>query len=270
MTTPSSPPARGQVAYQLEREIMDENLAVGTKLASERELALRFGVSRPLVREALRSLVERGLIEVAPGRGAFVRHRTNAEAARPLDSHYRRQRITPEHLIEARMIIEPAAARLAALRASEDEVEVLREAVERLEHPKDILDRVRCDVALHVLIARSAHNPVIETTFESIVSLVSELALRTSMDAKATAASAPYHRAVYEAIRDRDPDRASEAMRAHHLSGGQLYGKDFTASLDRLARRELQRLLGHRVSSPQDVVAEIMGKPTSPAGVQGS
>jgi DNA-binding FadR family transcriptional regulator len=241
------------------------NFAVGTKLPSERELALRFGVSRPLLREALRSLVERGLIEIAAGRGAFVRDRTTAEAARPLDSHYRRQKITPENLIEARMIIEPAAARLAAMRATEDEVGSLREALERFEGADDILDRVRCDVALHALVVRSAHNPVLETTFESMATLVFELALKTSTNTKAVAASAPYHRAVYEAIRDRDPEKAFEAMGFHHESGGKLYGKDFSVNLDLAARRELERLLGHRVSSLAGVIAEIMGPAESPA-----
>jgi GntR family transcriptional repressor for pyruvate dehydrogenase complex len=258
MTSSSSHPTRSQVASQLEAEILAGNLAPGTRLPSERELAVRLGVSRPLVREALRSLVERGLIEISPGRGAFVRDPTTAEAARPLDSHYRRQRITPDNLIEARMIIEPAAARLAAIRATPTEVEALGKAVERVEQAQGILDRVRCDVALHTLVARMSHNPVIETTFESITTLVFELALRTSTDTKVVAVSAPYHRAVYEAIRDGDPDKAFEAMRAHHESGGKLYGEDFNSSLDRVARRELERLLGHPVSSLEDVISEMM------------
>jgi GntR family transcriptional repressor for pyruvate dehydrogenase complex len=265
MTIPSRPPTRSQVASQLEAELLAGDLAVGTKLPSERELALRLGVSRPLVREALRSLVERGLIEISPGRGAFVRDRTTAEAARRLDSHYRRQRITPDNLIEARMIIEPAAARLAAIRATPAEIELLREALERVEGAEGILDRVRCDVALHALVARMSHNPVIETTFESITTLVFELALRTSTDAKVVAVSAPYHRAVYEAIRDRDPEKAFEAMREHHESGGKLYGKDFNSSLDRVARRELERLLGRPVPSLEGIIADMMREEPGPA-----
>jgi GntR family transcriptional repressor for pyruvate dehydrogenase complex len=258
------------VATQLEEELLAGNHAVGTKLPSERELALRLGVSRPLLREALRSLVEHGLIEISPGRGAFVRDRTTAEAARPLDSHYRRQRITPENLIEARMIIEPAAARLAATRATPAEIEALRDAVEQVEGATGILDRVRCDVALHALVARMAHNPVIDTTVASITTLVFELALRTSTDTKVVAASAPYHRAVYEAIRDRDPDRAFEAMRAHHESGGKLYGKDFNASLDRVARRELERLLGRPVPSLEGVISDMMREQPAPINSDGT
>jgi DNA-binding FadR family transcriptional regulator len=261
MTSSTKRPSRSQIASQLEAELLAGT--VGAKLPSERELARRLGVSRPLVREALRSLVERGLIEISPGRGAYVRDPTSAEAARPLDSHYRRQRITPHNLIEARTIIEPAAAKLAATRATPAEVELLRVAVERVEGAEGILDRVRCDVALHGLIARMSHNPVIETTFESIATLVFELALRSSSDSKVVAVSAPYHRAVYEAIRDRDPERAFEAMREHHESGGKLYGKDFDSSLDLVARRELERLLGGPVPSLEGIIADVMRDETT-------
>src|SRR3954464_1804847 len=95
---------RSEVAAKLEADVLSGDLADGAKLPSERELALRLGVSRPLVREALRSLVERGLVVVSPGRGAFVRIASTADAARPLGSHYLRQKITPRHLLEVRMI----------------------------------------------------------------------------------------------------------------------------------------------------------------------
>src|SRR5438876_401286 len=95
---------RSDVAAQLEAEVLSGGLEDGAKLPSERELALRLGVSRPLVREALRSLAERGLVEISPGRGTFVRTASMAEAVRPLGSHYLRQKITARHLLEVRMI----------------------------------------------------------------------------------------------------------------------------------------------------------------------
>jgi GntR family transcriptional repressor for pyruvate dehydrogenase complex len=248
---------RSEVAAQLEAEVLSGTLEVGTKLPSERELALRLGVSRPLVREALRSLVERGLVEISPGRGTFVRAASTAEAVRPLGSHYLRQKITPRHLIEVRMIIEPAAARLAATRATEAEIEALRHAVDEINAATSVLDRARWDIALHALIARMSRNPVIETTFESIATLVFELMLRSLSDSKVVAASAPFHQAVYEAIRDRDPDRAYQAMLDHHASGGKFYGKDLDTSLDLVARRELERLLGPSATL-ESIIVEVM------------
>ena len=104
------------------------------------------------------------------------------------------------------------------------------------------------------------HNPVIEATFESIATLVFELMLRSLSDPGVVAASAPYHRAVYEAIRDRDPDAAHDAMLAHHESGRLVYDADLDASLDMVAQRELARLLGPDASLER-VVGEILREP---------
>jgi GntR family transcriptional repressor for pyruvate dehydrogenase complex len=252
---------RGEVAAQLEAEVLSGGLEPGTKLPSERELALRLGVSRPLVREALRSLVERGHVEISPGRGAFVRSVTTAEAVRPLGSHYLRQKITARHLIEVRKIIEPAAARLAAERASDAEIEALGNALEHIDTAGSVLERARWDITLHTLVARMSHNPVIETTFESIATLVFELMLRSLTDSRVIAASAPFHRELFEAIRDRDGDRAYAAMLAHHESGSAYYGKDLDASLDVVAQRELERLLGP-TASLEGVIYEVMQEST--------
>jgi GntR family transcriptional repressor for pyruvate dehydrogenase complex len=255
-----SPLTRSEVASQLEAEVLSGELEAGTKLPSERELALRLGVSRPLVREALRSLVERGLVEISPGRGTFVRAASATDSVRALGSHYLRQKITPRHLIEVRTIIEPAAARLAAERATDEEIEELGHAVEQINSAGSILDRARWDIRLHTLVARMSHNPVIETTFESIATLVFELMLRSLSDSKIQAESAPFHHAVYEAIRDRDPQRAYDAMLAHHERGGKFYGKDLDSSLDVVARRELERLLGP-TASLERVIVEVMHEP---------
>jgi DNA-binding FadR family transcriptional regulator len=248
---------RSEVAAQLEAEVVSGGLEPGTKLPSERELALRMGVSRPLVREALRTLAERGLVEISPGRGAFVSAGSAAAAARPLNSHYLRQKITPNHLIEVRTIIEPAAARLAAERATDAEIAALGLVVDQIGTATSVLDRARWDITLHALVARMSHNPVIETTFESIATLVFELMLRSHSDPKVVAASAPFHKKVYESIRDRDPEAAYEAMRAHHESGSRYYGKDLDLSLDAVARRELERLLGPTASLEQ-IMADVM------------
>ena len=122
---PRSQLTRSDIAERLEAEVQALGSTPGAKLPSERDLAQHLGVSRPLIREAMRSLVERGLVEVSPGRGAFIRAASTTEAARPLGSHYRRQNITLRNLIEVRTMIEPPAARLAATRATEPEIEAL-------------------------------------------------------------------------------------------------------------------------------------------------
>ena len=252
--------SRSDIAEHLESEVHALGSKAGAKLPSERELAERLGVGRPLIREAMRSLVERGLVEVSPGRGAFVRAASTTEAARPLGSHYRRQNITFRNLIEVRTIIEPPAARLAATRATETEIEALSEAVERNDASKVVLERARWDLAIHRIVSRMPHNPMIETTFESIVPLIFELMLRSLSDRKVVAASAPFHRALSEAIRERKPDDAYEAMLAHHESGRLVYDADLDSSVHEVAQRELEKLLGPSASMER-AVSEILREP---------
>ena len=239
MSTPRTQLTRSDIAAQLEAEVLAGDLEPGTKLPSVRELAQRLGVSRPLVREALRSLVERGLVEISPGRGAFVRAASTADAARPLGSHYRRQNVTLNHLIEARTMIEPHAARLAATRATEAEIEALREAVEQNDAAEFVLERARWDITIHRLVARMAHNPVVEATFESIATLVFELMLGASATPQSSLPPRRTTMLFYEAIRDGNPDAAYDAMLAHHESGRLKYDADLDSSLDIVAEREL-------------------------------
>jgi GntR family transcriptional repressor for pyruvate dehydrogenase complex len=240
--------SRDALASRLEEEFVGGGSPPGTKLPSERQLAGRFGVSRPVVREALRGLVERGLIEIAPGRGAFVRAVSTSDAARPLDGLYRRQNATPRDLVEARLMLERTAAGLAAERAEAHELEAMEGLLERFDRTGDLIERARCDVAFHALIARMSHNPVIETMFSSIAMLTFELVLRSLGDPTVSREGLPYHREIYEAIRDGDGEHAQEAIDGHLTIARRLYGDDLDLHLDLVARRELERVFGRSVS----------------------
>jgi GntR family transcriptional repressor for pyruvate dehydrogenase complex len=255
-STATVAPSRDALASRLEEEFVGANFPPGTKLPSERQLAARFRVSRPVVREALRSLVERGLIEIAPGRGAFVRRARTSDAARPLDVLYRRQNATPRDLVEARLMLEREAAGLAAQRAEPHELEAMERALERFDRTDDLVERARCDLAFHALIARMSHNPVIETMFSSIASLTFELVLRSLGDPTVSREGLPYHREIFEAIRNRDLDRAREAIEGHLLIARRLYGDDLDRSLNLVARRQLERVFGRSVSL-EAIVAEL-------------
>ena len=250
---------RSEVAAKLEADVVSGELADGREAAVRARAArCASGVSRPLVREALRSLVERGLVEVSPGRGAFVRAASTAEAVRPLGSHYLRQKITPRHLLEVRMIIEPAAARLAAERASDAEIAALGHVVEQIEAAASVLERARWDITLHALVARMSRNPVIETTFESIAALVFELMLRSLSDPNLAGrvGAVPRRRSTRRsatATRTARTRRCSPTTRAARSSTG----KDIDESLDLVARRELERLVGPTASLEQ-IISDVV------------
>jgi len=223
--------------------VLSGELAAGDRLPSERRLAIEFGASRPMVREALRSLIERGLISVEPGRGAFVLSETTTRRFQPLDLEYRRRGITARQLSEARLMLETEAAALATEHADADDLAALRGALDRLEASATPLDRVRNDLSFHAALVAASHNPVIQTMFASIQGLTVELMVRSAGDAEIVRQSAPYHRIAYEAMRDRNAAAARAAMQAHLSIAASTYGDDYDRSLDTTASRAL-RLIG--------------------------
>lgn len=260
---------RDSLAAHLLDEILAGRIASGTKLPPERTLAERFGLSRPIVREVLRSLAERGFVEILPSRGTYVREAQPSDGARSLDTSYRRRNATVRELTEARLMLETYAARLAAANATEVEIGAMRHCLDEFAAAGHVLEQARLDLAFHSLIVRAGHNTVIETMYASIASLTFELMLRSLSDRQVHQAGTPFHENVWQAIRDRDADRAAAAMQDHLDVARRLYGKDFERSVEHVAQRELQRLLGPSASLEgilEDVARRHDALVTSPAG----
>jgi hypothetical protein len=130
-----------------------------------------------------------------------------------------------------------------------------------------LIERARYDITFHMAVARAAHNPVIETMLSSISGLMIELMLRSLGDPEVARVGLPYHHEVLEAIRDGEGDRARAAMSDHLSVAEKRYGEDFEKSLDRIAQRELNRLLGPEatlqtlIAAAQPVNEELKAKP---------
>jgi DNA-binding FadR family transcriptional regulator len=159
-----------EAAEQIADKVRAGELRVGDKLPAERDLALRMEISRPTLREAVRVLVDAGMLEVrrGPGGGMFV-----ATDVVPVDLV---RRVTELRLgeaasvLEARRLIEPQVARLAHARAADDDleplehtIEVMREIVARGYRPEDEDRFLQLDVQFHLALARAAANPTLET-----------------------------------------------------------------------------------------------------------
>lgn len=233
---------RDEIAAQLEDELLSGRTPAGTKLPSERILSARLGVSRPVVREVLRTLAERGLVEVSPGRGTFARDALAADVTSQMTTVYRRRNAKTRDLIEARVMVEVQGVRLACERATEDEVAELRAAAERIDAARDIVEKARLDAAFHSRLAQASGNPVIETMFMSIIELVFGHILRSSAQPALTETANPFHHEVVDAISRHDRDGAEAAMREHLLVSLRAYGADLDSSVSDLARLELDRL----------------------------
>src|SRR5215471_9293408 len=151
-----------EIVKQVKVLITEGKLKSGDRLPPERELAEKFMVSRTSVREALRSLESRGLIEIRAGEGAFVRDISLEALIEPLALVILPHREGVGELFEARRLLEPAIAALAARRATPDEIGEMERILE--DQSKEVLQGrtgVTQDTALHAAIAHSAHNRAI-------------------------------------------------------------------------------------------------------------
>ncbi|GAB2832468.1 FadR/GntR family transcriptional regulator [Microbacterium insulae] len=254
---PTPRASRAHFEADLVRKIMGGTYAPGTKLPSERILAETSGLSRPVIREVLRGLVERGLIEVIPARGAFVHTPGVMQLAGVAGPAARQQGATPRDLVEARELIEAQSALRAAERATPDDVAQLRELVAAFDSAKTTIERTQCDLALHASIARVSRNPVLGILFGAIAPLVLDVQLRSLADPVVLEQGAPLHHDIVDAIAAGDAGRAAEMMSRHILLALELYGDDLDIPLNDLAVGRLESLLGSQ-RQLQSIVDEVL------------
>ncbi|MFE8911124.1 FadR/GntR family transcriptional regulator [Streptomyces globisporus] len=232
-----------RIARELEHDIRSGEIAVGTKLPSERELAAQFGASRNVVREVLRRLEAQHLIEVAPGRGSFVREQSSGQA-RGYDALYRAGRPTVRQLIEARIPLEVEMVRLATERATEEDIAAMRAARDGLESATDVVVKAQADMEFHDAIAVASKNPVLRIMLSSISGMMFEMMLRSNSDPSIGEPGVPHHPEIFEAIEARDVDLACARMREHLMLGLRTYGADLDVQVDTMARNHIETLLG--------------------------
>lgn len=202
---------RGAVAdvlAQLQAQITGGHYKPDERLPSESELCKAFGVSRPVVREALVSLQALGLTASQPGIGTFV---VSDRVRAPLLLG----RYSPANVREVRRCIEIPAARLAAERRTDRDVGELAAVLARMEDADDPARRNQLDATFHIAIARASGNPLIVKLVEDLRGVLEEHSLAAARAPYRRRAAAEEHRAVYDAIVDRDPEAAASAMEAH-------------------------------------------------------
>ena len=206
-----------QIVQQIEDSILKGTLKEGDQLPAERELAQQFGVSRTAVREAVKTLREKGLVEAYPGRGTFVTNGTGHSFRHPLDRMMRSR--PPEgtaHLTEVRNILEPEIAALAAERADDEMISAMREAIGVMDDARSDAEAfIEGDLDFHLALAEAAANPLILSLIDSIVGLLREQRMRTYYVKGGPERGQYHHKKILEAIEHRDSQGAREAMRAH-------------------------------------------------------
>lgn len=206
-----------QIIEQIESSILAGELKAGDQLPAERELAQRFGVSRTAVREAVKALREKGLVEAYSGRGTFITNGTSQAIRQSLDLMIKiGQPDGCTHLAEVRLILEPEIAALAATRVEEHHLAAMREAIAVMDGARQDPDAfIEADLDFHLALAEAAANPLILSLLDSIVGLLREQRLRIFNVDGGPERGQFHHKRIIQAIEARDDEKAREAMRAH-------------------------------------------------------
>lgn len=198
--------------------IAEGRLKPGDRLPSERELVKQLKVSRTSVREALRALEAKGIIEVKPGSGSFIRESSQEEAGPDWVPWLLAHRREIMQLVELREALETRAAYLSATRASQEQIEAMKDAIDRMSEAIENDDpdlTVQADKAFHESVAKACGNELMAYLLNTAnEALTDPRGAILSLPGRA-AKSLAEHRLIWQAIANRNPEQAEAAVLRH-------------------------------------------------------
>ncbi|MGO4212402.1 FadR/GntR family transcriptional regulator [Terriglobus sp. 2YAB30_2] len=205
-----------QVVEHVRSLIARGELRPGDRLPPERELAKKLDISRSSLRAGIGFLSAMGVLKSRHGAGTFVSDGPPALDRNSLNVLGALHGFLPWQMFEARLVLEADLAALAAERATDEHIAALAEEVAEmyasLEQPQEYLIH---DVRFHRTIAVAAGNPILATLMETITAALYDVRSKTVAQSTDRKESAEMHRAIYRAIRARNPEGARDAMREH-------------------------------------------------------
>ena len=218
-----------ELADQIRRLIISEDVAEGARLPSERELAERFGASRPTVSQALRTLALMGLVEIRRGSGAYVLRRPESMVTASLNLMIDLDDRPLSHLMQLRLWLETLGAKEAATRDPELDRDEHAQIVIALERLRTAAGRpsewIAADTVFHATIARSSGNPYLAALYESVHTAILSYEFNNWIETESVPAwlrnSDPesqmaLHKPIADAVVMRDAEAAEEAVLKHH------------------------------------------------------
>ena len=203
-----------KTAEKIKKLIIENKYQPGDKLPNEIELAETLNVGRSTIREAIKILISINIVEIKRGKGTFV-CKNPGLIEDPFGVTFLNEKQLLQHLLETRLIFEPEIAALAARRATEEEIERLKEnkitMEDNFKKGKTLLSD---DVEFHRLIAKSTKNPVLQRIFPIINECISERYM-TDIIPSYDGSTSEYHQRIIDAIEQRDPEKAYDVMKKH-------------------------------------------------------
>ncbi len=210
-----------RVVGELERLIIEGELPTGTKLPPEREFAEQLGVSRTVLREAVRMLASRGLLETRHGVGTVVRQIGHEHVVNPLHMWLRTQtggEVSFDDLHHVRTLLEVDIAKVAAQHATDEDVTKLAAILTLMEESEDDpIGLAEHDSDFHATLAEMTHNPVLAVMLNSIRDILQSYIKRVNPYLDPAQDVLPFHYPILDAIAKRDPQAAATAMRTHQM-----------------------------------------------------
>ncbi|PYZ93742.1 transcriptional regulator [Salipaludibacillus keqinensis] len=199
------------------KEIIDhDQLTVGDKLPSERELAERLQAGRSSVREALRALELLDLIETRKGEGTFIQQPGSHRLAEVLASFFLKDQQARQDVTETRQIIEIEAVRLGCKRATQEQLNLLRDLIHESHETWSVGELpVEEDYLFHKTLVECSHNQLMLNIWRPLVEY-SKIALRESLAREGRPENSIIeHQGIYEAILNRNEERAIKKLKNH-------------------------------------------------------
>ena len=243
-----------EIAEHIERAISTGEFKEGASMPSEKELAERFGVGRPSVRQALFTLQQQGLVEITSGTRARVTAPSGKFLNGQIASLIRRMTTTAaghEHMQETRLLFESGVAWQAARVATDDDILRLKAALDA--NAAAIGNTglfIRTDVAFHTELTVITRNPVFSGVHDALVGWLIDQRTTTIHMPDADRLSVRDHTAIYEAVAARDPLRAFHEMTSHLRLISELYSESKRLSEDIL--RQIARDVANRIERERE------------------
>ncbi|MFQ3620884.1 MAG: FadR/GntR family transcriptional regulator [Spirochaetales bacterium] len=204
-----------QIVEFLHALILDQNLAPGTELPSEKELAQKLGVSRFSLREALRIAETQGLIKISQGKRPVVTSPSSQTISHIMRIALKRTKQNLLDLAIARAGLECKIVRIAAEKITPKELVLLEENLKLMEIPNRKLDYyVQKDVEFHEIILHSTGSMVFEIILSSVTPLIFEMISQTHTSGGVERAL-NLHKEIFQALKEHDPDKAEYLMERH-------------------------------------------------------
>jgi len=223
------PSLAARVTQELLDSIVEGRLRSGQRLPSERDLSEQFGVSRTVIREAVRGLEAKGVVRVQSGRGVEVAAVTSAQVSETFDLFVKGQQIKdhvqPDDIAEVREMLELKIVKVACERATDEDLRALEtafDAIERAKSSEDVADR---DGDFHMAIALATNNPLLAALLESVNATIRSVRQESLRRPGRKGEAQEQHRAVLTRLLERDSEGAIEAM-SKHLVDSKEYYKD--------------------------------------------